>query len=598
MQCNKKLVTEVNVREKVVFLRVDFNVPIVNGEITSTKRIDLALPTIKYLLDQKAKIVILSHLGRPKSQNDINSGNFSLKPVAKVLSEKLSSYVNQVIFVNRNKGFAVEQKIRELKPSDILFLENTRFNDISAVGISNFESDCDEDLAQYWAKLCDVFINDAFGAAHRKHASTYGIAKYAKEKAIGFLMAQEISNISKVLNNPIKPMTIIFGGAKVSDKIKAVKSAIEIADKVIISGGMAYTFLKALGYNMGNSNVEPQYFELVKGLYKENKDKIIISSDFMCSKTFSNEYPIYKTRADGLAGLYGLDIGKKSIEEFSKVVKESNSIIWNGPMGVTEFPNFEIGTRAIAEEIYRRTKLGAYTIIGGGDSAAAAEKLGQANAFSWISTGGGATLSLIENKKLVAIEPIEESKIAKKQMNVEKYVLDPKYQEEYIRTHSQYFATFKPIELKKTISRTELIELANANIKEDKNKQPIDYLKKTTKVENDIIKPANPYDFDLGQEDPLAIYDSGAPIIEPVVETVVVKKPTGTSLEELERLARLKKKSISASGLKIRALIKEKNMEMELINKIKNSSTTSKSETTEKEEKTNKSTSKTTKSKK
>lgn len=579
MEYNKRILTEIDVRDKVVFLRTDFNVPIVNGSITSTKRIDLTLPTIKYLLDKRAKIVILSHLGRPQNQEDIQSGDFTLKPVAKVLSEKLSAYTNQVIFINKNRGVSIEKKIKELKSGDILVLENTRFQDINSLGFSNFESGCDDDLSKYWANLCDVFINDAFGAAHRKHASNYGIAKYAKESAIGFLMEQEISKITKIIDNPIRPMTVIFGGAKVSDKIKAVESALNIADKVIISGGMAYTFLRALGYNMGNAKIEMQYFGLVKKLFEEYKDKIIVSSDFMCAKTFSNEYPIYKNRAEGLVGLYGLDIGRNSIKEFTNTINKSNSIIWNGPMGVTEFSNFGLGTKLIAEAIYKRTKLGAYTIIGGGDSAAAAEKLGQTDAFTWISSGGGATLTLIEKAGLISLEPIPESKLYKKEIKQEKLLLNPELQEEYIKIHPTYFKTFKNVEFKKQITKEEIFSLANANIKADENKEPINYLSKSSNVEYDILKAAKPSSFDLGQEDLLAIYD-----VDPIIEQQVVVKKPGTSIEELERLARLKKKSISASGLKIRALIKEKNMEMALINKIKNSASTNKEDNQKVEE--------------
>lgn len=403
-------VDKLKVRNKVVFLRLDLNVPVDKTEITSFKRINATLPTIQYLLEQDAKIVILSHFGRPKTKDDLKSGKFSLRIVAKALGEKVKQFnPHKFTFIAENKGMKVEEQIKTMQPKDIIVLENTRFNDIdpSSGELINLESGCDVQLAKYWANLCDVFVNDAFGAAHRKHASTYGIGKYNRKNAIGFLMKEELKTLSSVVKTAQKPFVVIFGGAKISDKLKAVNAVIQKADKVIISGGMAYTFVAAQGFDVGKSMVEESMIPTAKELMMNYKDKICISCDFMCSPTFSDTKPVYRTQEEGLGQYMGLDIGEKSIAEFKKVIATANTVLWNGPMGVTEFKNYAKGTNEICEAIAKRTKAGAFTVIGGGDSAAAAEKLNKESSFSFISTGGGASLKLIEGSELEGIASIK-----------------------------------------------------------------------------------------------------------------------------------------------------------------------------------------------
>ena len=397
-----------NVKNKTVLLRLDLNVPVIDKKITSTKRIDESLQTINYLLDQNAKVVILSHFGRIKSINDIKSGKFSLLPVARELANKLAnSNVNKIKFITDNKGQIVEEEIRNMESRDIIILENTRYNDISREGeLINLESGCDNELSQYWSSLCDVYCNDAFGAAHRKHASTFGIGSFTKKSCIGFLMDKELNTLTRVIEKPKKPLLVIFGGAKVSDKLKAVESIIGVADKVIISGGMAYTFAAAKGFDVGLSLVEKDMIPVAQELMEKYGDKLCISSDFMCSPKFADLKPQYRTQEEGLKGLMGLDIGQKSIDEFVEQINDSYTILWNGPMGVTEFDNYTKGTNEICKSIAERTNAGAFTVIGGGDSAAAAEKLGMENSFSFISTGGGASLALIEGRDLEGISSI------------------------------------------------------------------------------------------------------------------------------------------------------------------------------------------------
>lgn len=402
-----KVVDQLNVKDKCVFLRLDLNVPIIKGKITSFKRINETIKTIDYLINEGAKVVILSHFGRPKSVEDIESGKFTLAPVAKELFKKIHGAKN-CKFIEKSTGKEVEDAIKKMQPCDVLVLENTRFNDISlkTKKLVNKESENSEELAKYWAGLCDVFVNDAFGAAHRKHASTYGIASFQKNNAIGFLMHNELEMLNKVVSSAKSPFVVIFGGAKISDKLKAVNVVINRADKVIVSGGMAYTFVAAQGFDVGKSMVEESMIPVAKELMEKYKDKLCISSDFMCSPTFSDTKPEYRTQEEGMKGLMGLDIGKRSIKEFVKIINTANTILWNGPMGVTEFSHYENGTNKICEAIAKRTESGAFTVIGGGDSAAAAEKLNKESSFTFISTGGGASLRLIEGSGLDALGSI------------------------------------------------------------------------------------------------------------------------------------------------------------------------------------------------
>lgn len=407
MQYNKVLVDQLNVENKVVFLRLDLNVPVLDGKITSFKRIDATIPTISYLLEKGAKVVILSHMGRVKKLEDKTSGRLSLEIVAKDLAEKLYGKANKLTFIGANTGKVVEEEISKMQAKDVIVLENTRYNDVNDQGeVVNLESGCDEELSKYWAGLCDVFVNDAFGAAHRKHASTFGIGEFQKNNAIGFLMQKELETLSQVTDAPKAPFVVIFGGAKVSDKLKAVRAVIEKADKVIISGGMAYTFAAAQGYDVGLSLVEKDMIPTAQDLMKEYGNKLTISNDFECSPEFANIEPTYRTQEEGLAGLMGLDIGPRSIAAFEADIANANTVLWNGPMGVTEFSYYENGTNAICNAIAARTEQGAFTVIGGGDSAAAAEKLGKQDSFSFISTGGGASLTLIEGSNLMGIASI------------------------------------------------------------------------------------------------------------------------------------------------------------------------------------------------
>lgn len=408
MKFNKRMVTDINVANKVVFLRLDLNVPVIDGKITSFKRINSSLPTIKYLLDHDAKVVILSHMGRPKSADDVASGKFSLRPVAEDLAKKLSNDCNSIAFSPDNTGPVIEAYIKEMRPRDVLVLENTRYNDVLADGsYLPTESANSEYLGKYWADLCDVFVNDAFGAAHRRHASIDGIASRKEENAIGFLMETELRNLNHAVKNGKKPLVVIFGGAKISDKLKAITQLAPVADYLIIGGGMAYTFCKAQGFNVGKSMVEDSMIPAVKELMAKYGDKITISSDFECAKEFENSEPIYRTVEEGLEGLMGLDIGPKSIESFKAIIAKANTIVWNGPMGVTEFSHYATGTNEICKAIADRTEAGAFTVIGGGDSAAAAEKLNKETCFSFISTGGGASLKFLEGSTLEGIESIK-----------------------------------------------------------------------------------------------------------------------------------------------------------------------------------------------
>ncbi len=575
MNLNKRLITEVDVTNKIVLVRLDLNVPIIDGKITSFKRIDETLPTLKYLIDNNARIVILSHLGRPNCVRDLNDPAFSLKLVAKTIADKLGNLTPKVSFVNANKGAKVEELVSNLKTKEILVLENTRFQDVDKkedeyIGL---ESNNDQELAQYWASLCDVFVNDAYGAAHRKHASTYGIASFQPNNAIGFLMYRELTQLNKVVNEPIRPFTILFGGAKVSDKLLAVKSALNKADKVIISGGMAYTFLAAQGYDMGNSKVEKELIPLANELFKEYKDKIVISSDFLCAQSFANIPPIYKTKEDGLDGLIGLDIGAKSIKEFEDIIAKSNSILWNGPMGVTEFSHYTVGTNKICEAIAERTKLGALTVIGGGDSAAAAEKLNKESSFSWISTGGGASLVMLSGNDLVALDPIGTTQIHKTEKGIHKFLLDNKYIEEYQAQEAKKQGITKET----TDIYTYFVDLSKSNplLAKNAKKAPANPMEETTtSIKRFLDPPADKTDFSLTSNDPWAVYDQFMVVemkeqkpVEKVIKKETIKKTliiqnAGTTIDELERLKRLKKKGLSAAGLKILGKINSQKEEL------------------------------------
>lgn len=395
----KKTIEDLQLENKKVILRVDFNVPISNNTIMGTKRIDEELPTIKYILSKNASLIILSHLGRVKTEEDKKTK--SLEIVAKKLAQLLN---RDVKFINENRSEAVTNAVKNLKPGEILVLENTRFQDLN----NKAESNNDEDLAKYWASLGDVYVNDAFGTAHRAHASTYGISQYSKESALGFLMNNEVEHLQKLLVGFKRPFVAIIGGAKVSDKIKVLEKLFELADKVLIVGGMAYTFQKALNRKIGTSIFEEDKVEMAKEYLNKYKDKIVLPIDNAYVDEFADKTPKFTSpeNPDIPDGNMGLDIGPESIKLFASIIKNAKTIFWNGPAGVTEFSNFEAGTKGIATAIAQNRDC--YSVVGGGDSVTAINKLGYQDKFSFISTGGGASIEFVQGKKLPGIEAIQD----------------------------------------------------------------------------------------------------------------------------------------------------------------------------------------------
>ncbi|MCD8914200.1 phosphoglycerate kinase [Staphylococcus simulans] len=393
----KKHVSDLDLKGKVVLERADFNVPLKDGEITNDNRIVQALPTIEYILEQGGKLVLFSHLGKVKEESD--KEKLTLKPVAVRLSEKLGKDVK---FVPQTRGKELEDAIAALNEGDVLLVENTRFEDLD----SKKESKNDPELGKYWASLGDVFVNDAFGTAHRSHASNVGIASNL-ESAAGDLMEKEIKFIGGVVNNPDKPVVAILGGAKVSDKIGVIENLLNVADKVLIGGGMAYTFLKAQGYEIGKSLLEADKVDFAKDLLERAGGKIVLPVDGKVTKEFSNDSPYTVVGIDEIPeDQEALDIGPKTVELFKKELEGAHTVVWNGPMGVFEFENYAQGTIGVCEAIAELKD--ATTIIGGGDSAAAAMMLGFEKDFTHISTGGGASLEYLEGKELPGIASISD----------------------------------------------------------------------------------------------------------------------------------------------------------------------------------------------
>lgn len=389
----KKTIKNFDLQNKKVIIRVDFNVPIKNGQILDDSRIKASLETINYALEHQAKVILFSHLGRIKTEEDKKTN--TLEPVALRLSELLNK---EVIFVTETQGKILEEEINNLKPSEILLMENTRFEDLN----QNKESSNDESLGKYWSSLGDIFINDAFGTSHRSHASNVGIASYIPS-GIGFLIEKELKNLD--LNKLKKPLTVILGGSKVSDKIGVIKNLVKIADYILIGGGMAYTFLKANNIDIGKSLLDEENIEFCKNMLKKYPDKIILPIDSVNAKEISENASyrscfINEIKDDEI----GLDIGLQTVKLFKTYLESSETIIWNGPLGMFELENFSHGTKKICDIL---KDLNAKKIIGGGDTASAIIQFGYEDYVDYISTGGGASLALLEGKELPGIEIIE-----------------------------------------------------------------------------------------------------------------------------------------------------------------------------------------------
>lgn len=392
----KKTIADVNVAGKTVLMRVDFNVPLDdNLKITDDLRIRMALPSIKSVLDRGGKLILMSHLGRPKSGQD--NSKFSLKPAADRLSELLGT---PVFFATDTVGDDAKAKAAALKDGETLVLENLRFNDGEKKGDAAF--------AAQLAAFADAYCNDAFGTCHRTDASMVGVpnAMPGKDRVVGFLVEKEIKYLSEAIGNPTRPFVAILGGAKVSDKINVIKNLLGICDKVLIGGAMAYTFELAKGGKVGKSLVEPDKVDLAKELLDMGGDKLVLPVDTNCGDDYSEDCNKCTVEAGQIADEFeGLDIGPKTAQMYADIVKAAKTVVWNGPMGVSEFPSFAKGTIAVAQAIADSDSV---SIIGGGDSAAAVKKLGFADKVSHVSTGGGASLEMLEGKKFEAVEILDE----------------------------------------------------------------------------------------------------------------------------------------------------------------------------------------------
>ena len=388
----KLTVKDVDLKGKKVLVRVDFNVPVKDGVITNDNRITAALPTIKYILEQGGRAILFSHLGRVKEEAD-KEGK-SLAPVAADLAAKLGQDVAFLPGVTR--GAELEAAVNALEDGQVLLVENTRFEDVDG----KKESKNDPELGKYWASLGDgIFVNDAFGTAHRAHASNVGISANVEKAVAGFLLENEIAYIKEAVETPERPFVAILGGSKVSDKIGVIENLLAKADKVLIGGGMTYTFYKAQGIEIGNSLVEEDKLDVAKALLEKSNGKLILPVDSKEANAFADYTEVKDTEGEAVdPGFLGLDIGPKSIAEFDKALTGAKTVVWNGPMGVFENPDFQAGTIGVMDAIVKQP--GVKSIIGGGDSAAAAINLGRADKFSWISTGGGASMELLEGKEL------------------------------------------------------------------------------------------------------------------------------------------------------------------------------------------------------
>ena len=396
----KLTVKDVDLKGKKVLVRVDFNVPVKDGVITNDNRITAALPTIKYILEQGGRAILFSHLGRVKEEAD-KEGK-SLAPVAADLAAKLGQDVAFLPGVTR--GAELEAAINALEDGQVLLVENTRYEDVDG----KKESKNDPELCKYWASLGDgIFVNDAFGTAHRAHASNVGISANVEKAVAGFLLENEIAYIQEAVETPERPFVAILGGSKVSDKIGVIENLLEKADKVLIGGGMTYTFYKAQGIEIGNSLVEEDKLDVAKALLEKANGKLILPVDSKEANAFADYTEVKDTEGEAVdPGFLGLDIGPKSIAKFDEALTGAKTVVWNGPMGVFENPDFQAGTIGVMDAIVKQP--GVKSIIGGGDSAAAAINLGRADKFSWISTGGGASMELLEGKVLPGLAALTE----------------------------------------------------------------------------------------------------------------------------------------------------------------------------------------------
>ncbi len=390
---NKKTVEDIAVKGKKVLVRCDFNVPLdENRNITDETRIIGALPTIKYLVEQGAKVILCSHMGKPKGEP---KPEFSLAPVAKSLSEKLGK---EIVFAADDNvvGENAKKAVAEMNDGDVVLLENTRYRAEETKNVEAFSKEL--------ASLADIFVNDAFGTAHRAHCSTVGVTDYLDTAVAGYLIQKEIEFLGNAVNNPVRPCVAILGGSKVSSKISVINNLLEKVDKLIIGGGMAYTFMKAKGYEVGDSLLEADYIEYANEMMQKAKDKgveLLIPVDTVVAQEFSNDAAFKTVDSSTIeAGWQGLDIGEKTIALFKDALKDAKTVVWNGPMGVFEMSNFAKGTNAIAQML---SELDAVTVIGGGDSVAAVNQAGLGDKMSHISTGGGASLEFLEGKELPGI---------------------------------------------------------------------------------------------------------------------------------------------------------------------------------------------------
>ena len=395
---NKKTIEDITVNGKRVLVRCDFNVPLdENRNITDETRIDGALPTIKYLIDHNAKVILCSHMGKPKGEP---KPELSLAPVAKKLSEKLGK---EIVFAADDNvvGDNAKKAVAQMKDGDVVLLENTRYRAEETKNIDSFS----EELAS----LADIFVNDAFGTAHRAHCSNVGVTKFVETSVCGYLIQKEIKFLGNAVNNPVRPFVAILGGSKVSSKISVINNLLEKVDTLIIGGGMAYTFMKALGEEVGKSLLEPDYLDYAREMMDKAKAKgvkLLIPVDTVVAKEFSNDAEHKTVERGGIEPEWeGLDIGEKTIALYKDAIKDAKTVVWNGPMGVFEMPTFAKGTNAIAQAL---SEIDATTIIGGGDSVAAVNQAGLGDKMSHISTGGGASLEYLEGKELPGIAALDD----------------------------------------------------------------------------------------------------------------------------------------------------------------------------------------------